>query len=94
MIDKDKLEVVKTLPIPEKYLKSADPKVKMRGPVHFEFSADGSEVWTSIWGNKKTPSAILVYDANTLELKKAIEDKRLVTPTGKFNVTNTMEDIY
>jgi len=26
----------------------------------------------------------LVYDANTLELKKAIEDKRLVTPTGKF----------
>jgi nitrite reductase (NO-forming)/hydroxylamine reductase len=94
VIDKDKLEVVKTLPIPEKYLKSADPKVKMRGPVHFEFSADGSEVWTSIWGNKKTPSAILVYDANTLELKKAIEDKRLVTPTGKFNVTNTMEDIY
>jgi nitrite reductase (NO-forming)/hydroxylamine reductase len=94
VIDKDKLEVVKTLKIPEKYLKSKNPKVKMRGPVHFEFNADGTEVWTSIWGNKETPSAILVYDANTLKLKKAIEDPRLITPTGKFNVTNTMKDIY
>jgi nitrite reductase (NO-forming)/hydroxylamine reductase len=94
VIDKDTLEVTKTLPIPEKYLKSNNPKVKMRGPVHFEFNADGSEVWTSIWGNKDTPSAILVFDANTLELKKAIEDPRLITPTGKFNVTNTMGDIY
>jgi len=94
VIDKDSLEVTKTIPIPEKYLKSADPKVKARGPVHFEFSADGSEVWTSIWGNKKTATAILVFDANTLELKKAIEDPRLITPTGKFNVTNTMFDVY
>ncbi len=94
VIDKDKLEVVKTLPIDPKYLKSSDPKVAMRGPVHFEFNADGSEVWTSIWGNKVTPSAILIYDSNTLELKHAIEDERLMTPTGKFNVTNTMKDIY
>jgi len=94
VIDKNKLEVVKTLPIPEKYLKTADPKVKARGPVHFEFNADGSEVWTSIWGNKLTPTAILVFDSNTLKLKKAITDKRLITPTGKFNVTNTMGDIY
>jgi nitrite reductase (NO-forming)/hydroxylamine reductase len=94
VIDKDTLEVTKTLPIPEKYLKSADPKVKARGPVHFEFNADGTEVWTSIWGNKKTATAILVFDANTLKLKQAIEDPRLITPTGKFNVTNTMGDIY
>ncbi len=94
VIDKNKLEVVKTIKIPEKYLKSKDPKVKMRGPVHFEFSKDGKEVWTSIWGNKLTPSAILVYDANTLKLKKAIEDPRIITPTGKFNVYNTMNDIY
>ncbi|MEN8303555.1 MAG: cytochrome D1 domain-containing protein [Campylobacterota bacterium] len=94
VIDKDKLEVVKTLKIDPKYLKSADPKVAARGPVHFEFNADGSEVWTSIWGNKLTPTAILVYDSNTLELKTAIEDPRLITPTGKFNVTNTMTDTY
>ena len=94
VIDKEKLEVVKTIPIPEKYLKSADPKVKARGPVHFEFNADGSEVWTSIWGNKLTSSPILVFDSNTLELKNVIDDKRLITPTGKFNVTNTMKDIY
>ncbi len=94
VIDKDKLEVVKTIKIPDKYLKSKDPKVKVRGPVHFEFNADGTEVWTSIWGNKLTPTAILVYDAKTLKLKKAIEDPRIITPTGKFNVTNTMGDIY
>ncbi len=94
VIDKDKLEVVKTIPIPEEYLKSADPKVKARGPVHFEFNADGSEVWTSIWGNKKTASPILVFDSNSLKLKAVIKDKRIITPTGKFNVTNTMGDIY
>jgi nitrite reductase (NO-forming)/hydroxylamine reductase len=94
VIDKDKLEVVKTIKIPEKYLKSADPKVKARGPVHFEFNADGSEVWTSIWGNKLTPTPILVFDSNTLKLKNVIDDKRLITPTGKFNVTNTMTDTY
>jgi len=94
VIDKNTLEVVKTIPIPEKYLKSADPKVKARGPVHFEFNADGSEVWTSIWGNKKTATPILVFDSNTLKLKNVINDKRLITPTGKFNVTNTMGDIY
>ncbi|MFY4804646.1 cytochrome D1 domain-containing protein [Aliarcobacter butzleri] len=47
-----------------------------------------------MWGNKEVATAILVYDAKTLELKKAIEDPRLKTPTGKFNVTNTMKDVY
>ncbi len=94
VIDKNKLKVVKTIKIPDKYLKSKDPKVKVRGPVHFEFNQKGDEVWTSIWGNKLTPTAILVYDANSLKLKKAIEDPRIITPTGKFNVYNTMNDIY
>lgn len=98
VIDKETLEVVKTLPIPKKYLTSAFTKdgkeVKSRGPVHFEFNADGSEVWTSIWGNKLKASPILVYDAKTLKLKNVIDDKRLITPTGKFNVTNTMTDTY
>ena len=98
VIDKETLEVVKTLPIDKKYLTSAftadGKEVKSRGPVHFEFNADGSEVWTSIWGNKLKASPILVYDSKTLKLKKVIDDKRLITPTGKFNVTNTMNDTY
>ena len=98
VIDKNTLKVVKTIKIPKKYLKPAktsDGKVvKARGPVHFEFNADGSEVWTSIWGNKLEPTPILVYDSKTLKLKKVISDPRIITPTGKFNVTNTMGDIY
>ncbi len=94
VIDKNTLEVVKTVKIPEKYLKSKNPKVKVRGPVHFEFNKAGDELWVSIWGNKETPTPILVYDANTLKLKKAITDERIITPTGKFNVYNTMNDIY
>jgi nitrite reductase (NO-forming)/hydroxylamine reductase len=98
VIDRDKLEVVKTIKIDKKYLqpsKTADGKeVQARGPVHFEFNADGSEVWTSIWGNKLKASPILIYDSKTLKLKKVIDDKRLITPTGKFNVTNTMTDTY
>ncbi len=98
VIDKDSLEVVKTLPMPKEFRGDFDigggKKVKLRGPVHLEFNADGSELWTSVWGHKEVPSAILVYDSNTLKLKKIIKDKRLKTPTGKFNVTNTMNDIY
>jgi nitrite reductase (NO-forming)/hydroxylamine reductase len=98
VMDRDSLEIVKIIKIDPKYLqpaKTADGKeVQARGPVHFEFNADGSEVWTSIWGNKLQASPILVYDAKTLELKKVIDDKRLITPTGKFNVTNTMTDTY
>ncbi|RXJ57600.1 nitrite reductase [Candidatus Marinarcus aquaticus] len=98
VIDRDSLEVVKTIKIPKKYLKSGmtedGKEVKARGPVHFEFNADGSEVWTSIWGNKLQASPILVFDTKTLKLKNVIDDKRLITPTGKFNVTNTMTDTY
>jgi nitrite reductase (NO-forming)/hydroxylamine reductase len=36
----------------------------------------------------------VVLDDKTLKVKKVIKDKRLVTPTGKFNVYNTMHDIY
>jgi nitrite reductase (NO-forming)/hydroxylamine reductase len=98
VLDKETLEVVKTLPMPEEYKGEFDikggAKVKMRGPVHFEYNQAGTEVWTSIWGHKELASPILVYDANTLELKNVIKDDRLRTPTGKFNVANTMDDIY
>jgi nitrite reductase (NO-forming) / hydroxylamine reductase len=62
--------------------------------VHPEYSADGKEVWISLWGGKADQSAIVVYDDATLTLKKVITDPKMITPTGKFNVYNTQHDIY
>jgi nitrite reductase (NO-forming)/hydroxylamine reductase len=62
--------------------------------VHPEYSADGKEVWISLWGGKTDPSAIVVYDDATLKVKKVITDPKMITPTGKFNVYNTQHDIY
>jgi nitrite reductase (NO-forming) / hydroxylamine reductase len=59
-----------------------------------EYNAAGSEVWFSVWNGKDQRSAIVVVDDKTLKLKKVIDDKRIITPTGKFNVHNTGEDIY
>ncbi|HHJ13484.1 MAG TPA: nitrite reductase [Gammaproteobacteria bacterium] len=59
-----------------------------------EYNAYGDEVWISIWNAASETSAIVVYDDKTLKVKSVIKDKRLVTPTGKFNVKNTMHDIY
>jgi nitrite reductase (NO-forming) / hydroxylamine reductase len=66
----------------------------IRRAVHQEYSQDGSEVWISLWGGKTDQSAIVIYDDKTLKLKKVITDKNMVTPTGKFNVYNTVHDIY
>jgi nitrite reductase (NO-forming)/hydroxylamine reductase len=63
--------------------------------VHFEYNQDGTEVWVSLWGDASKPGEtgeIVIYDDATLEEKARIPD--LVTPTGKFNVFNTMNDIY
>jgi len=62
--------------------------------VHPEYSADGKEVWISLWGGKTDQSAIVVYDDETLKVKKVITDPKMITPTGKFNVYNTQHDIY
>jgi len=59
-----------------------------------EFNKAGDEVWFSVWNSKNQRSAIVVVDDKTLKLKAVIKDERLVTPTGKFNVYNTMHDIY
>ncbi len=59
-----------------------------------EFNQKGNEVWFSVWSGKEQQSAIVIVDDKTLKLKKVIKDKRLITPTGKFNVYNTMHDIY
>jgi nitrite reductase (NO-forming)/hydroxylamine reductase len=71
------------------------PETKaIRRAVHPEYSADGTEVWISLWGGKTDQSAIVVYDDKTLALKKVITDPKMITPTGKFNVYNTQHDIY
>lgn len=59
-----------------------------------EYNKAGDEVWFSVWNGKTEESALVVVDDNTRKLKKVIKDKRLVTPTGKFNVHNTVHDIY
>lgn len=59
-----------------------------------EYNETGDEVWFSVWSGKDQESAIVVVDDKTRQLKKVIKDNRLITPTGKFNVTNTRKDIY
>lgn len=63
--------------------------------VHFEYNQDGTEVWVSIWGSADQPGKtgeIVVYNDETLEEITRIKD--LVTPTGKFNVYNTVHEVY
>jgi nitrite reductase (NO-forming)/hydroxylamine reductase len=59
-----------------------------------EYNKNGDEVWFSVWNGKEQQSAIVIVDDKTHKLKHVIKDKRLVTPTGKFNVYNTQHDIY
>ncbi|MFO7705386.1 MAG: nitrite reductase [Halopseudomonas sp.] len=59
-----------------------------------EYNKAGDEVWFSVWSGQEEESAIVVVDDKTLELKHVIKDKRLITPTGKFNVHNTQHDVY
>ena len=62
--------------------------------VHPEYSADGTEVWISLWAGKTEPSAIVVFDDKTRQVKTVIKDPKMITPTGKFNVYNTQHDVY
>lgn len=62
--------------------------------VHPEYNADGSEVWFSVWNGKDQVSALVVVDDRTRKLKKVIKSERLITPTGKFNIANTLGDVY
>jgi len=62
--------------------------------VHPEYNADGTEVWFSVWSGKEQESAIVVVDDKTRSLKQVIKGPEIVTPTGKFNIYNTMHDVY
>jgi len=65
-----------------------------RRVVQGEYNKDGDEIWFSVWNTKTQESAIVVVDDKTLTKKAVIRDKRLITPTGKFNVFNTRNDVY
>lgn len=63
--------------------------------VHFEYNEAGTEIWVSIWGDASKPGEtgeIVIYDDATLTEKVRIPN--MITPTGKFNVYNTIFDIY
>ena len=59
-----------------------------------EYNKAGDEVWFSVWSGKEEESAIVIVDDKTRTLKHVIKGKEIVTPTGKFNVYNTVNDIY
>jgi nitrite reductase (NO-forming)/hydroxylamine reductase len=65
-----------------------------RRVVQGEYNKGGDEVWFSVWNAKDQESAIVVVDDKTRTLKHVIRDKRLITPTGKFNTYNTKMDVY
>ncbi len=87
VFDKNTLKLKTQIEIPEKYSGRA---------VHLEYNKNGDEMWVAVWGKKNEPQkqAILVYDDKTLKLKKEITGDWVATPTGHFNVYNTMKDIY
>lgn len=82
---------------PPQVVKIAELAQLGEGPkrvVQPEFNRAGDEVWFSVWNGKTQESAIVVLDDKTRKLKAVIKDKRLITPTGKFNVYNTQHDVY
>ncbi len=66
----------------------------VRRVVQGEYNKEGTEIWFSVWNAKDQESAIVVIDDATREVKHVIKDPRLITPTGKFNVFNTRNDVY
>ncbi len=59
-----------------------------------EYNMAGDEVWFSVWNGLEQQSAIVVVDDKTRKLKAVIKGPEFVTPTGKFNIYNTVHDIY
>ncbi|MGZ8995020.1 MAG: cytochrome D1 domain-containing protein, partial [Rhodospirillales bacterium] len=65
-----------------------------RRVVQGEYNVAGDEIWFSVWNSKNQQSAIVVVDDKTLKPKDVIKGDKIVTPTGKFNVYNTRNDVY
>ena len=88
---------INNLDKPYQVVKIAEMAGLGEGPkrvVQPEYNNKGDEVWFSVWNGKTQESAIVVLDDKTRKLKTVIKDKRLITPTGKFNVYNTQHDVY
>jgi nitrite reductase (NO-forming)/hydroxylamine reductase len=66
----------------------------VRRVVQGEYNKEGTEVWFSVWNSKEQESAIVVVDDKTRKPVTVIRDERLITPTGKFNIFNTRNDVY
>jgi nitrite reductase (NO-forming)/hydroxylamine reductase len=87
---------IKNIDKPLEQIKIAELAGLGDGPkrvVQPEYNEKGDEVWFSVWNGKTQESALVVLDDKTRKLKTVIKDKRLITPTGKFNVHNTQHDI-
>ena len=85
VISKETREIVKTIRLTE---------TEGYAAVHFEFNADGSEVWVSVWNRADSlePNGeIIIFDAKSLEEKTRI--KGFFAPTGKFNVHNRVNHV-
>jgi nitrite reductase (NO-forming)/hydroxylamine reductase len=59
-----------------------------------EYNQAGDEVWFSVWSGQEEESALVIVDDKTRELKHVIKGPEIITPTGKFNVYNTLNDVY
>lgn len=59
-----------------------------------EYNKDGNEVWFSVWSGQEEESALVIVDDRTRKLKHVIKGPEIVTPTGKFNIYNTVHDVY
>jgi nitrite reductase (NO-forming)/hydroxylamine reductase len=59
-----------------------------------EYNKAGDEVWFSVWSGKEQESALVVVDDKSRTLKHVIKGPEIVTPTGKFNIYNTVNDVY
>lgn len=58
---------------------------------HFEYNQAGNEVWVAVWDQV---GELVIYDDKTLTEKARIKGDWLRTPTGHFNVYNSMTDTY
>jgi nitrite reductase (NO-forming)/hydroxylamine reductase len=88
---------LKDLSKPPRVLPIAEWSGVKEGPrrvVQPEYNRAGNEVWFSVWNGREQESAIVIVDDKTLKPKHVIKDKRLITPTGKFNIYNTQHDVY
>jgi nitrite reductase (NO-forming)/hydroxylamine reductase len=59
-----------------------------------EYNQAGDEVWFSVWSGMEEESAIVVVDDKTRTLKHVLKGDYMITPTGKFNVYNTVHEVY